>query len=43
MPPISKPLRKQLEASVREARDAAEAGAKAALTYLGAGRPEAPS
>ncbi len=42
MKPLDRTLRNQLERTVREARDTAEAGARAVLEELGVGRP-APS
>ncbi|MFM7168929.1 MAG: hypothetical protein ACKO3T_27135, partial [Planctomycetaceae bacterium] len=43
MPSLEKTLRNQLERAVKEARDIAEAGAKAALETLGVGDAGAPS
>ncbi|WP_077032753.1 DNA methyltransferase [Pelomonas sp. KK5] len=41
--PLSKPLRSQLEATVKSARDVAERGAHAALSQLAVGEASAPS
>lgn len=41
--PLSKPLRSQLEATIRAARDEAEQGAHAALNQLAVGEARAPS
>ena len=42
MQPLDKTLRNKLEKTIKEARETAEAGAKAALVQLGVADPNAP-